>query len=282
MTDYKNHLLKFINNFIELPKNPKQAANLITRARALLGRRKNEEIESLDNSITFVIDDFSKLLKQEHGGNYKRYMATALNIHTDIDLLKHCLNEYNFSYTDNNLSKVTMSDYFAVYGVRHVAIAHLVVTSQPPQGLSDKDRASFRFEQTQQAHDFMFTALECISYAEQLKTTENLILKNEFLELENNQLKQNQQVEIKKQAKREISKKASDAAKKSHYKDYQEKEKVINWLSQYGYKDNFIYRTNNKIAEELFRLDIFNISFNTLLKYISEYKKEHLKPSKTA
>ena|GEM_PF-6019883 len=80
MIDYKSHLLKFVNNLIELPKNPKQAANLITRARALLGRRKNEEIEILDNSITFVIDDFSKRLKQEHGGNYKRYLATELNI----------------------------------------------------------------------------------------------------------------------------------------------------------------------------------------------------------
>lgn len=79
MIDYKSHLLKFVNSLIELPKNPKQCAELITRARALLGRRKSEEIETLDNSITFVIDDFSKKLKQEHGGNYKRYLVLPSN-----------------------------------------------------------------------------------------------------------------------------------------------------------------------------------------------------------
>jgi hypothetical protein len=144
MSDYKNNLLKFVSGFIELPKNPKQAANLITRARALLGRRKNEEIEILDNSITFVIDDFLKRLKQEHGGNYKRYLATELNIHEDFHILKHCLNEYEFSYTDNTPSNVTMCDYFAVYGIRHVAI---VICSHKYGHLTMRIFAVFRSQQ---------------------------------------------------------------------------------------------------------------------------------------
>lgn len=280
MIDYKSHLLKFVNSLIELPRNPKQCADLITRARALLGRRKNEEIEILDNSITFVIDDFLKRLKQEHGGNYKRYLATELNIHEDFHILKHCLNEYEFSYTDNTPSNVTMCDYFAVYGIRHVAIAHLVVKSPPPQGLSDKESAYFRVEQIQQASDFIFTALECIAYAEQLKTTESLIIQNDALDFENKQLKISQQAEVDKQVKREISKTKSIAAKKAHAKDYESKQIVLTWLSEVISQDTkYIKGSNNRIAGDIFKAGIVETSFDTLAKYVSEYKKELRKAS---
>jgi|GEM_PF-5811146 len=172
-----------------------------------------------------------------------------------------------------------MCDYFAVYGVRHVAIAHLVVTSLPPQGLSDKDRAIFRFEQAQQAHDFMFTALDCISYAEQLKTTESLIIKNDALDFENKQLKISQQAEVNKQVKREISKKASNAGKKAHKDDYIDRHKIYEWLSDVLRADaNYFNKYSaDKIASIIDRAEIVSVTPRTISGYVKNYKEELLK-----
>jgi hypothetical protein len=279
LTDYKNGLLKFITNLIELPKNPKQAADLITRARTLLGRRTKEEIEAIDNSITFILDDFSKILKQEHGGNYKRHMATVLNIKSDIDLLKYCLNEYAFGSIGDIEMRTTMCDYFAVYGIRHVAMAHLVITATPPQGLNDIDKVIFRDEQKEQANDFIYIALDCISYAERLKENESLIIKIDALESTLKQIKDNQQAEIQVKVKRAISKKASEAGKKAHKEDYIDRNKVYEWLSGVLKTDvDFLKRYSaDKIASIIDREEIVSVTHRTICGYIKNYKDELLK-----
>ncbi len=69
MSDYKDNLLKYAVSLAVLPSNPKKAGQLITRARALLGRRTAQEVEAIDEDITWIIDDFKKSLKIENRGN---------------------------------------------------------------------------------------------------------------------------------------------------------------------------------------------------------------------
>ena len=279
LTDYKNHLLKFINSFIELPKNPKQAADLITRARALLGRMKNEDIEAIDNNITFIINDFLQELKQQHGGNYKRYMATVLNTQDEFNLLKHCIKDYDFSNLGNSHTRVTMCDYFAVFGVRYVAIAHLTATTSLSKEIDDAEKIQTRIDQIQQSSDYIYLACDSINYAERLKEHEALIIKNDVLVFENKQLKDNQQEEIKKQVKKTISKKASEAGKKAHKDNYIDKRTVYKWLSDVLQTDaQYLTKYSaDKIATIIDRAEIVSVTHRTICGYIKDYKDELLK-----
>ena len=118
-------------------------------------------------------------------------------------------------------------------------MAHILITSQPPKGLEDNERDVFRKEQEKQAFDLIYTALDCISYARLLKETESIAY-------ELKQLKDNQQTEVNKQVKREISQSKSLAAKKSHAKDYKEKKKVMDWLYENEDVKNIMYKTYTK------------------------------------
>jgi hypothetical protein len=222
LIDYKSNLLKFVNSIIELPRNPKQCAELITRARALLGRRSNQEIEIIDDNITYIIDTFTSELKAQHGGNYNRHMATVLklDIHNKKDLLKYCLFDYNYPNIGDIKAAATMCDYFAIFSVRYVAIAHLTATSSPPQGLNDSERVTFRTEQIQQSCDLIYLACDCINYAEQLTHTEKMIIEVDHLKQKIKQVENNQALEVQNAVKKTISKKASDAGKKRQEDNY--------------------------------------------------------------
>lgn len=280
LTDYKSHLLKFVNSLIELPRNPKQCADLITRARALLGRRDNQEIEIIDDNITCVIDDFTNELKAQHGGNYHRHMATVLklDINNKKELLKYCLYDYDYPNISDITSTATMCDYFSVFSVRYVAIAHLTATGSPPKGLSESEKAAFRTEQTQQSFDFIYSACECIAYAEQLSHTEKLIIKNDALEFENKQLKDNHNLELEKAGKKAISKKASNAGKKAHKEDYIDENTVHKWLSDALKEDPdyFIKYKAEEIARIIDRAGVVAVVQRTISRYVGNYKKEKL------
>jgi len=283
LINYKDNLLKYAVSLAVLPSNPKKAAQLITRARTLLGRRTAQEVEAIDDDITWIIDDFKKSLKIENGGNFKKYLEAELRLYDDKDLLQHCLNQYAYSSTNDSNTKRTMRDYFAVFGLRYVAIAiEIRVSATQPTDEKTEAKLIRHLGLQEELFNHLYLASDCIAYAEQLSHTEKMIVKNDALEFENKQLKDNQQAEIQAKVKKEISKTKSLAAKKSHTKDYEEKEKVFAWLFEHGCKNGFISRSNNKVTEDLVKLDVFTVGFNTLLKYVSEFKKEHIKQLKTA
>lgn len=280
LIDYKSNLLKFVNSIIELPRNPKQCAELITRARALLGRRSNQEIEIIDDNITCIIDTFTSELKAQHGGNYNRHMATVLklDIHNKKDLLKYCLFDYDYPNIGNIKAAATMCDYFAIFSVRYVAIAHLTATSSPPKGLDESGVVTFRTEQIQKSCDFIYSACECINYAEQLSHTEKMIMKIDVLEFENKQLKDNHNLEIEKAGKKAISKKASNAGKKAHKEDYIDENTVHKWLSDALKEDPdyFIKYKAEEIARIIDRAGVVAVVQRTISRYVGNYKKEKL------
>lgn len=280
MSDYKAVLSEIITTITYSPSNPVFAAYVIQRARVLLGRRNIEEIECIDDKIHWVIDDFTSILKQQHGGNIRRYLESELKANNDFDLLKHCLNNYDYSKSET-FQTHTMCDYFAVFALRHIAIAIELFSTVLPKDTPNHIKYAYSHDRLSEAHTLVYMALDSIGYAEHLKHSEKLIIENKELKNENIQLKASKDIEIKKAVKKEISRTKSIAAIKSHAKDYAAKERIYEWLSDVLRTDsNYLNKHSaDKIARLLDKAEVVFLSPRKISEHVSSYKNELKKVS---
>lgn len=247
--------------------------HIVARAKGILAKRKHPEIEHAVILAESLIHDFMARLKEQHKGNYRRHAETELRIRHDLDILKMALKSYDYS-GDEGFLNGTEAELCAALALSQVANA-LEIMSFSTSDITDQSvLVSFHMERLREFHDSEVVALEAVTFAENMAEIEKIHIHVRHLEAENNSLKNLTETKVSAEAKRVISKNARQAAIISHESDYAIQKQVYDWLEkQCRAKPEFINRSNSKIAGEIYQLDIFKREYDTLTKYVSEFKK---------
>lgn len=259
---------------VNIPTNySRHLPHIVARAKSVLHKRNNAQIEQAALFVDAVILDFILHLKEKHKGNYRRYIDTELQARHDFDILKTALKSYDFA-NEVDFPNATAPEIFAVFALSQVAKALELMSCSIPDNLEQSTHFSFQLEQIREFNDLLLCATEAAEHAKLTADTQKIISQNEALVAENHSLRNITIDKVQSEAKRVASERSRQAAIASHAKDYALQEEVNNWLISRCQADpNFINRSSSRIASEIFRLDIIPREYETLVKYVSAFKK---------
>lgn len=263
---------------INIPATPSDHVPYVaSRAKALLAKRSFDETLAAIQWAGWIISDFYSRLQKQFKANFKRHLEAELRIRNDLDALKLALVEYDLQQNPS-FPDAKIHEYLAAYSLQLIAQAIELIKIKPEGHVSESVKTRFALEQHAQFHNLLFIALDSIAHAEKLYLNEKLVAENLKITQQLQAIQVDTAKIITQEVKKKISLSAQKAAIEKHKIDYEIQAQVEAWLEEQCMIDQkFLSRSNNKVAEDILRAEIVERGFETLTKYVREFRRNRQK-----